>query len=653
MSDSPVSLKAKPKWLVATLISLGVVLVLAIPVSAYFVIPTVKETVNSILKIDTAKKGTLVVAPSNTSGASVFINGEYQGDTPYTTTLPIGSYTVRLYKTGYEERYFTVNIENGQSYNINDDLVSKSVDSYQGWLTYRNDTLGFGFRYPSNWVITEKTEGTSQIIDLSYARSDSKDVLIEYTLTYESKNPSAYKASNLKIEESYDDSIGAVRILTRKVDNTVIDTLSVVSTKSAGGSVLTNQEMSYRDMFVDSVSFVNKTVTTGTDTTGPVYYKESTLIAAPNSEKGNYLLLDNSSNQAAEIINTNTKTIKKVDFSIPVDASIVDPNGEFVVYSQNDVVSARDLANGKTVELFRTLSDSNAEFHFILDSISPDSKYLLYRVAIHDRSSCVEKTTDGPCFGSVLAQKYGWKTGLYIYDLSGKKGNVYLTDQPFTSDFYDRNGYLTDWTNNSKVFYIEDLDNSVIYKYALKTEAFVSLGSYQLGKDSHYLKLDMWDDGVSYANDNLGIIRVFSSDYKTDEMWQVADNGGVNGVEIQKVKKIDTQTIIATTGSISLYNIISVSGKPYVFFDNSVWMYSLLESRWQAFGYLAGDTEGSDNIIISYHSTLSNNVLFLENVIGGQEERFYLTYVSLFDPISMTTPTQFRLDGDYKLNFLN
>ena len=260
---------ARPRWLTATLISVAIILVLAIPVSAYFVIPTVKETVNNILKIETAKKGTLVVSPTSPDDVSVFINGEYQGTTPYTTTLPEGSYTVRLYKVGYEERYFTVNIVDGQTVNIDDVLISESKDSYQGWLTYRNDTLGFGFRYPSNWVITEKTEGTSHILDLSYTRTDSKDVLIEYTLTYESKNPNAYNVNNLKVEESYDDSIGAVKILTRKVNSTIIDTLSVVLTKSAEVSVLTNEEMSYKDMFVDSVSFVNR-ATNSQNTSDPV-----------------------------------------------------------------------------------------------------------------------------------------------------------------------------------------------------------------------------------------------------------------------------------------------------------------------------------------------------------------------------------------------
>ncbi len=622
--------KPKPKLLTSVLIAVAIIMVVVLPASAYFAIPTVRETVNQLLKINTVKNGTLVIDVPNTTGVTVFVNGEYQGVTPFTMVLPEGNYTVRLYKEGYEERFLSVNIIGDQEYSISDELPSINADIFQGWLTYRNDIYGFGFRYPSNWAISEEKDGTSYLINLSYTTTGDNPDEIKYSLLYEEKNISAYNSENLTIEETVNEGIG--KTMYRKVGSVVVDTLTL-SYMSSKDQVLTNDDMTLTNKWLDSVSFVNRNVSVGQEN----LYNPATYVVAPNSAKGNYLMRNYIGESSdTKIINVYSNTAVNPSFPIPETRSIVDPNGEFMVYSENNVVFAKDLATGKTVELFRGKSDGNKILSFGFDAISPNSKYLIYSVAISDVSRCVGMT-DGYCGGDALPELYGWKAGLYLYDLTGVFGNVYLASQPFPYTFFKDNGYIVDWTNDSSIFYVQDIQDNVIYKYQFMKMFFVPSGTYQLDKN-YYYQIDILDD-------TYGVMKAFSHDFSSYELWLVTDNGS----EFVKSQEISLNGLSSTIQERVMYGtpkIFATSEKPFIFVENTFWAYSISENQWKSYVSLPNVQNERDVIMRYYQTSIPNTMMYAGFVSGAASPS---SYVGLFQPIDMTISTPLVFEG-YEVN---
>lgn len=625
------SLKPKPKLLTSVLIAVAIIMVVVLPASAYFVIPTVRETINQILKINTVKNGTLVVDIPNTTGVSVFVNGEYQGVTPFTMVLPEGNYTVRLYKEGYEERFVSVTIVGDQEYAVSDELPSINADIFQGWLTYRNDIYGFGFRYPSNWVISEEKEGTSYRVELSSVITGENAREFTYILLYEEKSIKAYDADNLNIEETANGDTG--KTMYRKVGNVLVDTLNLSYTGTSG-QALTGDDLLLANKWLDSVSFVNRNISTG----GGNLYNPATYVVAPHSAEGNYMVRAYKDEVlSTKIVNTYSNTAVNPSFSVPETRSIVDPNGEFMVYSENNVVFAKDLANGKTVELFRGKNDGNKILDFSFDTISPNSKYLIYSVAIKDVSGCAGMT-DGYCGGEALAELYGWKAGIYLYDLTGAFGNVYLASQPFPYTFFNDSGYIVDWTNDSSIFYVQDIQDQVVYKYKFMKMFFVLSGTYQLDKNYSY-QIDVLDEAS-------GVMKIFSSDFSSYELWEISDNGD----GFAKSKQISTNTLSADVKGRVMYGtprIMSTSGGAYIFFENTFWGYSITGSVWKEYSALLSNVGNPGSITLRYYQTnLSDKVMSIGYEYG---ESPVLTYIKLFNPITMESPAALVLEGNASL----
>jgi hypothetical protein len=69
------------------------------------------ETINAELK-EIIKTGTLTI-DSEPSGVNIYIDGEYKGVTPLTTTLEVGSHIINISKEGYENYTQTITITDG------------------------------------------------------------------------------------------------------------------------------------------------------------------------------------------------------------------------------------------------------------------------------------------------------------------------------------------------------------------------------------------------------------------------------------------------------------------------------------------------------------------------------------------------------------
>jgi hypothetical protein len=70
----------------------------------------------------TPKTGTLSVN-SNPTGAKVYVDNSYKGITPIKLNLEVGTYTVKITKTGYLDYTETVKITENKQYSINQPLM--------------------------------------------------------------------------------------------------------------------------------------------------------------------------------------------------------------------------------------------------------------------------------------------------------------------------------------------------------------------------------------------------------------------------------------------------------------------------------------------------------------------------------------------------
>jgi len=79
-----------------------------------------------LIATPTPKKGVISVL-SSPSGANVYLNGVYKGITPIILNIPVGTYSVRLTKSGYEDETKSVYVSAGETKQIS--LVLKSAFS--------------------------------------------------------------------------------------------------------------------------------------------------------------------------------------------------------------------------------------------------------------------------------------------------------------------------------------------------------------------------------------------------------------------------------------------------------------------------------------------------------------------------------------------
>ena len=164
----------------------------------------IKSGYTQTLHANLERLAELYVRASNTTGASVYLNGRHVGTTPYhSEDLDGGYYTVKLVKKHYRTEEFSFYLENGVTKNLNLDMTKIS-----GYLTV--DVT------PSNSLITvdgetysptmELDEGTHQVRIQSFGYEDkttSVDIIRNrYHTLEESLVPRRFDVTSFQVESS-------------------------------------------------------------------------------------------------------------------------------------------------------------------------------------------------------------------------------------------------------------------------------------------------------------------------------------------------------------------------------------------------------------------------------------------------------------------
>lgn len=79
------------------------------------------------------ENGTLIVN-STPTGAEVYLDQNYVGTTPYTDSLPAGTYVIEIKKTGYNAFSVTKTIVSNQTTTVDANLTEKVLQSGVGWV---------------------------------------------------------------------------------------------------------------------------------------------------------------------------------------------------------------------------------------------------------------------------------------------------------------------------------------------------------------------------------------------------------------------------------------------------------------------------------------------------------------------------------------
>ncbi|RLF79384.1 hypothetical protein DRN44_08975, partial [Thermococci archaeon] len=80
---------------------------------------TIEAGKTEVVNVELVMKTATLVVSSTPSGASVYIGGEYKGQTPLTLNVPPGTYTVEIRKTDYKPHTETITLQAGEERQIN------------------------------------------------------------------------------------------------------------------------------------------------------------------------------------------------------------------------------------------------------------------------------------------------------------------------------------------------------------------------------------------------------------------------------------------------------------------------------------------------------------------------------------------------------
>jgi|GEM_PF-6206836 len=397
---------------------------------AYFSFPGVKETVNDLVGIE--ETGVLAVN-SEPDDATLYINGEFFGKTPFEQEMPVGNYSIRIQKEDYEDYFTPVKIKEGETEKIEAELVSLiPEDEYEGWFTYNNEELGFGFRYPGEWEISENG-------DQDYVVSLEDDYVIA-TLTHQK----LYDMDSAIPENYTQIQIGEGTAYVLLVDNNI--ERAIFPLESKGQYLVVNmdvksgmeipfvsEESDLLRKFLESVWFdsvdSNDTVETYKP---PVSNVKDRFVW----QRGDTVYsMDNQGND-----------MRNFDFA-GKEIKLLSPDGKWILFNENNGISIIDTLGENYQKLLLPQSSQegiNAIYAVETTGWAPNSRYFAYRLYLFDYNKC----NDGFCEpgrGTQVDSGLGMQNGYYIFDTENG-ATMYLKDS--------RRLFIGNWDNMSDRFYM-------------------------------------------------------------------------------------------------------------------------------------------------------------------------------------------------------
>lgn len=449
---------------------------------AYFVFPTVKETVNNLLGIEQEQFGYITVE-TMPAGAEIFINGESFGEAPQEIKLPIGNYSLKVSEEGYSDYYESFSIEKDEKKTVSVEL--EVLDPYLGWFIYSNEEYGFGFRYMRDWEIAENIgDDEFPIISLEsdFAITAIKYQQVNGVYTEASEGYETVELANgqeLYLEIVDENKVNGARMTLSTVDeNEVVEILLL--------------EMRMKDGVYEKY--------TAEEIRGNVIKFTQTIWLEGVSQDDEYELPDVSAENrfvwqvGGTVYSVNSVGEDLRNFYLPertLGQSILSKDGSWIVYgdSSGGISIVDTLGQNADVLLSPISQQAGIQVYYSIHSggWSPDSTKFIYKMDVWQGTENVKEAN-------------GIKKGFYVFDLETGTSQ-YLID---SSSLFTSN-----WSGDGTAIYGNRRDQDIVH---------FTLREYILGDSLEYNDYELDSD--------LDEISIVSSQFDVYSKEKIVFRGG-------------------------------------------------------------------------------------------------------------------------------